>query len=158
MMFNRVVLPEPLGPNIDVNSFDKNEEEVKNANGESFSERVAKVKIQMDGFKGSELFRTLTKLHVAPVRSPIRKTNVILKNPNFQKAEELWNYITIQTVEIPLNIPYMDLGTDDELMSDTFRSWESSMEKRLQNTSTLYKYFPDINATYCMNNAININF
>ena len=49
----------------------------------------------MDGFKASELYRTLTKLHVSPVRSPIRKTNVILKNPNFQKAEELWNYIQL---------------------------------------------------------------
>ena len=42
---------------------------------------------------GSELMVTLTRLHVSPVRSPIRKTNVILKNPNFKKAEELWNYI-----------------------------------------------------------------
>lgn len=41
--------------------------------------------------------QTLAKLHVPPVRSPIRKTNVILKNPNFQKAEALWNYI--QTYE-----------------------------------------------------------
>ena len=37
--------------------------------------------------------KTLSKLHVPPVRSPIRKTNVILKNPNFKKAENLWNYI-----------------------------------------------------------------
>ena len=37
--------------------------------------------------------QTLSKLHVPPVRSPIRKTNVILKNPNFQKAEALWNYM-----------------------------------------------------------------
>ena len=42
---------------------------------------------------GSELMQTLTKAHTPPVRSPIRKTNVILKNPNFQKAENLWNYI-----------------------------------------------------------------
>ena len=92
---NARVGTETISVDIDVNSFDKNEEEIKNANGESFSERVAKVKIQMDGFKGSELYRTLTKLHVSPVRSPIRKTNVILKNPNFQKAEELWNYIQL---------------------------------------------------------------
>ena len=42
---------------------------------------------------GTELITTLSKLHVEKVRSPIRKTNVILKNPNFRKAEELWNYI-----------------------------------------------------------------
>ena len=62
-------------------------------NGFSFEDRLKKIKIQMDGFFGSELYTTLAKLHVPPVRSPIRHTNVILKNPNFKKVEELWNYI-----------------------------------------------------------------
>ena len=62
-------------------------------NGLSFEDRLKKIKIQMDGFFGSELYTTLAKLHVPPVRSPIRHTNVILKNPNFKKAEDLWNYI-----------------------------------------------------------------
>lgn len=59
----------------------------------SIKERLAKIKIQLDGFMSSELMQTLNKLHVAAVRSPIRKTNVILKNPNFQKAVDLWNFI-----------------------------------------------------------------
>ena len=61
--------------------------------GLSLNERISKAKIQMDGFCGSELYTTLNKLNVPAVRSPIRHTNVILKNPNFKKAEELWNYI-----------------------------------------------------------------
>ena len=59
----------------------------------SYADRIKKIKMQLDSFASSELYITLAKLHVAPVRSPIRKTNVILKNPNFRKAEELWNYI-----------------------------------------------------------------
>lgn len=62
-------------------------------NGFSFEDRLKKIEIQMDDFFGSELYTTLAKLHVHPVRSPIRHTNVILNNPNFKKAEELWNYI-----------------------------------------------------------------
>ena len=62
-------------------------------NGFSFEDRLKKIEIQMDGFFGSELYTTLAKLHVHPVRSPIRHTNVILNNPNFKNAEELWNYI-----------------------------------------------------------------
>ena len=58
-----------------------------------FEDRLKKIEIQMDDFFGSELYTTLAKLHVPPVRSPIRHTNVILNNPNFKKAEELWNYI-----------------------------------------------------------------
>jgi hypothetical protein len=59
----------------------------------TLEERLRKIKTQIDGFFGTELMQILGKLHVAPVRSPIKKTNVILKNPNFRKAEELWNYI-----------------------------------------------------------------
>ena len=70
---------------------------VKETGGEknhvSLKDRLYKIKVQLDGFTGTELWQTLNRLHVTPVRSPIRKTNVILKNPNFRKAEELWNYI-----------------------------------------------------------------
>lgn len=65
----------------------------ENNSEETIAERLKRIKIQLDGFTMSELMQTLSKQHVAPVRSPIRKTNVILKNPNFQKAEALWNYI-----------------------------------------------------------------
>jgi len=63
----------------------------------TLEERLRRAKTQIDGFFGTELMQILSKLHVSPVRSPIKKTNVILKNPNFRKAEELWNYI--QTFE-----------------------------------------------------------
>ena len=70
---------------------------VKETGGErnhvSLKDRLYKIKVQLDGFTGTELWQTLNRLHVSPVRSPIRKTNVILKNPNFRKAEEFWNYI-----------------------------------------------------------------
>lgn len=59
----------------------------------SYEDRLKKIKVQLDGFFCTELMQTLSKLHVSPVRSPIKKTNVILKNPNFQKAEQLWNFI-----------------------------------------------------------------
>ena len=65
----------------------------KHAGEESVADRLKRIKIQLDGFSSTELMQTLSKLHVPPVRSPIRKTNVILKNPNFQKAEALWNYM-----------------------------------------------------------------
>ena len=38
-------------------------------------------------------FKTLAKLHVAKVVPPIKKTNLILKNPNFQYATKLWDYL-----------------------------------------------------------------
>lgn len=77
-----------------INAVDKNIKEPEKDKGDlSYADRLNKIKVQLDGFMGTELMTTLSKLHVEKVRSPIRKTNVILKNPNFRKAEELWNYI-----------------------------------------------------------------
>ena len=78
-------------------SIDRDTKEVASKNGMSIGDRLRKIKTQLDGFTQSDVYRDLNRLHVAPVRSPIRKTNVILKNPNFQQAEKLWNYI--QTFE-----------------------------------------------------------
>lgn len=91
---NTKVGSEDVRVSLRICSLDKNIKENKNnENGLSYVERLKKVQVQLDGFSGTELMQTLNKLHVSPVRSPIRKTNVILKNPNFKKAEELWNYI-----------------------------------------------------------------
>lgn len=94
---NTKVGTEDVKISLHISSVDKNIKEMVKKGNMTISERLKKVKIQLDGFFGTELMQTLAKLHVAPVRSPIRKTNVILKNPNFRKAEELWNYI--QTFE-----------------------------------------------------------
>ncbi len=91
---NTVIDTEEVQISLDISS--KNEAKLdtkKNAGEESVADRLKRIKVQLDGFTMSELMQTLAKLHVPPVRSPIRKTNVILKNPNFQKAEALWNYM-----------------------------------------------------------------
>lgn len=74
-------------------SYDKNVTIKESDDGSSIEDRLKRIKMQLDGFTGTELYQTLTRLHVPDVRSPIRKTNVILKNPNFQKAFELWNFL-----------------------------------------------------------------
>lgn len=91
---NTKVGSEDVRVSLRICSLDKNIKETKPSDsGLTYVERLKKVQVQLDGFNGTELIQTLNKLHVAPVRSPIKKTNVILKNPNFKKAEELWNYI-----------------------------------------------------------------
>ncbi len=91
---NTKVGSEDVRVSLRICSLDKNIKETKiSDSGLTYVERLKKVQVQLDGFNGTELIQTLNKLHVAPVRSPIKKTNVILKNPNFKKAEELWNYI-----------------------------------------------------------------
>ena len=91
---NTKVGTDEINFSIMFNSYDKNEQDnYTSQNKLSYQDRLKQIKVQLDGFTGTELMTTLAKLHVPPVRSPIRKTNVILKNPNFKKAEELWNYL-----------------------------------------------------------------
>ena len=96
------------------NSLDKNTIEPNDGNEETIPERLKKIKQQIDGFLGTELMVTLGKMHISAVRSPIRKTNVILKNPNFQKAVTLWNYIQSYDTEdckvVKNNQDYIDGG------------------------------------------------
>ncbi len=91
---NTKVHGENLKISIDVSDVTKDiMEHSGDKGGMTLGERIRKAKQQIDGFFGTEMIQTLARLHVSPVRSPIKKTNVILKNPNFRKAEELWNYI-----------------------------------------------------------------
>lgn len=61
--------------------------------GNNILERITKLEEKVTDLTGSEVYKMLKKLHVALVTSPIKKTNVILKNTNFQYALKLWDYM-----------------------------------------------------------------
>lgn len=90
---NSNVSGEKVNFKLELSSYFDDEKVVVNEAKFSLEERIKNIKLQLNNFMSSELVQTLTMLHVPLVKAPIKKTNVILKNPNFQKAEELWNYI-----------------------------------------------------------------
>ena len=59
--------------------------------GHSLDERIEHIRDIVTSFRGSAFIKSLKES--SPVRSPIRKTNVILKEQNFIKALELWEYL-----------------------------------------------------------------
>lgn len=61
------------------------------SSGESVEQRIAKIELVVGDFLKTPFVKELG--NAVPVKSPIRKTNTILKNPNFQKALELWEFI-----------------------------------------------------------------
>ena len=61
--------------------------------GETVAERIEKLELKISDLTNTEVYKTIQKLHIALVTSPIKKTNVILKNVNFQYAVKLWNYM-----------------------------------------------------------------
>ncbi len=86
--------------------------------------RINKVEEQIRDLCSSEVYKNLAKLHVSLVTSPIKKTNLILKNTNFQYALELWNYLqshmepSSKTEEEKKD--YQDQGELKKLMDQSF--------------------------------------
>ncbi len=74
--------------NSSLDTDDKDENSIQNV-----LDRIKKLEDKVTDLTSSELYKTINKLHITLVTSPIKKTNVILKNTNFQYALKLWNYM-----------------------------------------------------------------
>ena len=85
------------GENVDISMTIKSKKEEKkynkNDDGMSIAERIEKLELQISDLCSSSVYQTIDKMHISLVTSPIKKTNVILKNVNFQYALTLWNYM-----------------------------------------------------------------
>ena len=55
--------------------------------------RIKKIKEYINSWLKSALIKELDKLHITMVKPPVKPTNIILKNPNFQLSVKLWEYI-----------------------------------------------------------------
>ncbi len=66
----------------------KIKEEIKN-----IKQRIKRIKQFFASWEKSEMVKALDKAHVPFVNPPIKKTNIILKNPNFRIAVKLWEFI-----------------------------------------------------------------
>lgn len=60
---------------------------------EEVKKRIKRIKEYIGSWHKSEMMKALDKAHIPPVKSPLKKTNVFLKNPNFRVASALWEYL-----------------------------------------------------------------
>lgn len=97
----------------------------KDNNDHDLLERIERLESNLTDLMSSSLYQTLAKLHLSLVTSPIKKTNVILKNTNFQYALKLWNYMQEnmedKTKRNKKNETYEDKGLLKKYMDDTFQ-------------------------------------
>ncbi len=56
-------------------------------------ERIKEVKEFINSWYKSDMFKELDRLHVPFIKPPVKPTNIILKNPNFQLSVQMWEYI-----------------------------------------------------------------
>ncbi len=87
-------------------------------------ERISKLELRVKDLCTSKVYLDLAKQHIALVTSPIKKTNVILKNVNFQYAVKLWNYIQENvddnTARTKKQKNYTDNGKFKEYLDESF--------------------------------------
>ena len=55
--------------------------------------RINDIKVYISSWYRSEMMKSLEKAHIPFVKPPLKKTNILLKNPNFKIATLLWEYI-----------------------------------------------------------------
>ena len=114
----KVEVSVSLNSSLDSDSND-NEKETK-----EILEKIDEIEQRITDLTSSEVYKVIDKLHISLVREPIKKTNVILKNVNFQYAMKLWNYLRDnfddRTKDIEENQDYMDQGEKKKLFDETF--------------------------------------
>lgn len=113
---------EKVGIDITLDALTNENLSPTNSSGASISSRINKVSLELDNFMNSDLIKALERAHTSFVRSPIKRTNVILKNPNFQKAMELWTFLEAYDFN---NVTEENIDDDYEDTSD----YRSSMNE-----------------------------
>lgn len=90
----------------------------------SVDERIKRLDDDITMLTSTEVYKALKRAHVARVIPPIKKTNVILKNTNFQYAMKLWDYLQSHVANdakiIKSNKRYEDNGVLKEYLNNTF--------------------------------------
>lgn len=90
----------------------------------NYEERIKKIENDIKALKYSEVYQSLDKEGVSFVTNPIKKTNVILKNVNFQYAMKLWDYVNQHMADKDKaeqeKKDYQDKGQLKQLIDETF--------------------------------------
>ena len=90
----------------------------------SIEARVKKLDDDITMLSNTDVMKILKKSHVARVIPPIKKTNVILKNTNFQYAMKLWDFLQEHVANddkvVKSNKSYDDNGILKDYMDSTF--------------------------------------
>lgn len=91
---------------------------------EKILERIENVERKLESACDAEPYKVIDKLHISLIREPIRKTNVVLKNVNFQYAMKLWSYLrdnfNIGVAEEEEHQNYTDNGELKQFIDETF--------------------------------------
>ena len=96
---------------LDLVSSDRDRQNLTEEMLEERKEKIKHICEVLEDFMASKFMKMMT--NATPVRSPIRKTNVILKEQNFIKALELWEYLEKNNIK-----PITSIDKRTEIVKD----------------------------------------
>jgi len=112
------------GENVDISIMLNTRLDKKKSSKQEMLERIARLEDKVADITFLEVYKIIEKKRASLVRSPIRKTNLILKNTNFQYAIKLWNYMETNLDDKTENIAekkdYEDKAELKTLVDETF--------------------------------------
>ena len=116
---------EKVSIEMKLNNSVKTVDKIIDKEGNDIVTRIERLDRRIKDLTCTEVYKTINMLHIALVTSPIKKTNVILKNVNFQYAVSLWNYIQehindMSSVSSRDNRSYNDSGTLKNYFDESF--------------------------------------
>lgn len=86
------------------------------------ADRIQNIKKSIKMLKATETYQILASKRITLVKAPLKMTNVLLKNVNFQYAVKLWNYLSeqmeIKDKSIKMNKEYEEKGISKTLVDE----------------------------------------
>ena len=77
--------------------------------------RIEKLEGNISALTYNDTYKTIDKKHIALVTPPIKKTNLIMKNVNFQYAMKLWTYLQDHMDDEISNEKYVKTFENDDV-------------------------------------------
>ena len=115
---------EKIDINMTVNSKYLKKHREKNDEGLTLQDRLEKLNQDISMLTNSEVYKLIDKKHLSLITPPVKKTNLIMKNVNFQYAMKLWDYLRDnfddKTVVTNEQKDYEDNGILKSLMDESF--------------------------------------
>ena len=119
-----VVGIEKINISLKIDSKINTKQNKENENELSYEERIAKLESDITMLTNTVVYNDLRRKNVALIIPPVKKTNLILKNVNFQYAMKLWDFLQSNPAVTPKRIKenksYEDTGILKEYINDTF--------------------------------------
>lgn len=106
--------------------------------------RIKELKIKLRTLKATEIYQLMESKRITLIQAPLKMTNVLLKNVNFQYAVKLWQYLSdnfdLKNESVKQKSDYEEKGGMRDLTNESFYLNYlifSSMNSQLQDQKKL---------------------